>query len=337
MNYLKNYWYVAAAADEVTDRPFARRICDLDIVIYRGRDGQAIALQDFCPHRGLPLSLGRIEGNSIRCGYHGMLVDCQGQCESMPGQTNINRLNGIDSYATAECYGYIWLWLGEQRLADPAKLPQMPWGEGGNWAFGGGMYHMQCDYQLLIDNLMDLTHETYVHASSIGQPEIEEAKPVTTLEGNEVVLTRWMHSITPPPFWERLYGSNEKVDRWQICRFFPPSNVHIDVGVARAGSGAPQGDRSQGISALVCDFITPETPTSCWYFWGFARDFRTGEAALTDEIRQGQGAIFSEDMAVLEAQQRRLLAYPDRRLVTLDIDSGGAVSRRVIQRLLDSQ
>ena len=337
MNYPKNFWYVAASADEVTDKTLARKICGLDVVIYRGSEGQAIALQDFCPHRGLPLSMGWIEGNSIRCSYHGMLVDCEGQCESMPGQTSINRLNGIDSYPIAERYGYIWIWMGDASLADVEKLPKMPWGEGGDWAFGGGLYHMKCDYQLLVDNLMDLTHETYVHASSIGQHEIEESKPETTKEGDEVLLTRWMYDITPPPFWANLYGSNEKVDRWQICRFMLPSNVHIDVGVAKAGTGAPEGDRSQGISALVCDFITPETETSCWYFWGMARDFKTDDEKLTDEIRQGQGAIFEEDMAVLEAQQQRLLSNPDRRLVTLDIDSGGAVSRRVIQRILDKQ
>ena len=198
MNFPKNYWYVAATADELTDKPLARKLCGLDVVLYRGSQGQAIALQDFCPHRGLPLSMGWIEGDSIRCSYHGMLVDCEGQCESMPGQTSINRLDGIASYPVAERYGYIWFWPGDPREASEDQLPDMPWGEGGDWAFGGGLYHMQCNYQLLIDNLMDLTHETYVHSSSIGQHEIEESKPETRLEGNNVVLERWMHDINPP-------------------------------------------------------------------------------------------------------------------------------------------
>jgi len=87
----------------------------------------------------------------------------------------------------------------------------------------------------------------------------------------------------------------------------------------------------------VVDFITPETDTSHHYFWGMARNFKPQDAALTDSIRQGQGKIFSEDMEMLERQQRNLLAHPERKLLALNIDAGGVQSRRVIERWLQAE
>jgi vanillate O-demethylase monooxygenase subunit len=255
----------------------------------------------------------------------------------MPGQPNIHRLQGISSFPVLEKFGYVWIWAGDPALADPARLPPLPWGEGTGWTFGGGVYNIACNYQLLIDNLMDLTHETYVHPNSIGQPEIDEAKPDVSVNGDEVFVTRWMHNIEPPPFWANMIKTTEACDRWQICRFVPPSNVFIDVGVALAGTGAPQGDRSKGITGLVIDLITPETETSCWYFWGMARNFNIDDAGLTADIIKNQGAVFAEDEVVLEAQQRSISRNPAHRLVNLDIDRGGSYVRKVIGRLTQAE
>ena len=140
-------------------------------------------------------------------------------------------------------------------------------------AHGGGLYHIRCDYRLMIDNLMDLTHETYVHATSIGQKEIDEAPPKTTSHGDEVVTSRFMENVMPPPFWQMLRGNgladDVPVDRWQICRFTPPSHVMIEVGVAHAGHGGYDAPADLKASSIVVDFITPESDTSIWYFWGW--------------------------------------------------------------------
>ena len=194
----------------------------------------------------------------------------------------------------------------------------------------------------MIDNLMDLTHETYVHASSIGQKEIDEAPPVTTVEGNEVVTARHMENIMAPPFWRMALRGNNladdvPVDRWQICRFSPPSHVLIEVGVAHAGKGGYHAPAQAKASSIVVDFITPETDTSIWYFWGMARNFNPQDQALTATIREGQGKIFSEDLEMLERQQQNLLDHPHRALLKLNIDSGGVQSRRVLERIIASE
>jgi vanillate O-demethylase monooxygenase subunit len=337
----KNTWYVAATADELTDKPLARTLCNERMVFYRNAQGQVTALEDFCPHRGAPLSLGSIVDGNLVCGYHGLVMGEDGKTVSMPNQ-RVQSFPCIKRFAAQERYGFIWVWPGDAALADPALIHHLEWADNPQWAYGGGLYHIACDYRLMIDNLMDLTHETYVHASSIGQKEIDEAPVTTKVEGDSVVTSRFMQNVMAPPFWQAaLRGNgladNVPVDRWQICRFTPPSHVLIEVGVAHAGKGGYDAPAEHKAGSIVVDFITPETNTSIWYFWGMARHFNPGDSELTETIRMGQGKIFAEDLEMLEQQQRNLLAHPDRALLKLNIDAGGVQSRRILQRIIASE
>ena len=150
------------------------------------------------------------------------------------------------------------------------------------------------------------------------------------------------NGIQAPPFWKMAMRANglddsATVDRWQICRFLPPSQILIDVGVALAGQGGFDAPAEAKASSVVTDFITPETETSIWYFWGMARRFRSEDAELTASIREGQGRIFAEDREMLERQQLNLLQHPERRLLMLNIDAGGVQARRVIERLVAAE
>jgi len=223
-----------------------------------------------------------------------------------------------------------------------AKLPHLAWAESPDWAYGGGLYHIQCDYRLMIDNLMDLTHETYVHTTSIGQKEIDETPVTTKTVGDEVITSRFMNGVMAPPFWRANMHSNNlpvdhPVDRWQICHFTPPSHVMIEVGVALAGHGGYDAPADKKVASIVVDFLTPETETSMWYFWGMARNFNVKDKNLTAQIKEGQGKVFAEDTAVLEAQQRNLTLYKNRKLLMLNIDAGGVQSRRIIDRLIAAE
>jgi vanillate O-demethylase monooxygenase subunit len=334
----KNTWYVACTPDEIADKPLGRQICGEKIVFFRGPEGNVAAVEDFCPHRGAPLSLGSVKDGQLTCGYHGLVMGCEGKAVSMPGQ-RVGGFPAIRRYAVEERYGFIWIWPGDEKLADASKIHHLEWAVSPEWAYGGGLYHINCEYRLMIDNLMDLTHETYVHSSSIGQKEIDEAPVTTRLEGDEVITSRFMENIMPPPFWQlALRGNNLAddvlVDRWQICRFTAPSHVLIEVGVAHAGKGGYNADQQYKASSIVVDFITPESETSHWYFWGMARNFKPEDAALTASIREGQAKIFGEDMQMLELQQQNLSANPHRKLLKLNIDAGGVQSRKILDKIM---
>ncbi len=336
--FIKNAWYVACMPDDFQDKPLGRKICGESMVFYRGVQGQPVALEDFCPHRGAPLSLGFVKDGNLVCGYHGLEMGCEGKTIAMPGQ-RVRGFPAIRSFPVVERYGFVWVWPGQADKASEDLIPKFEFFDNPAWAYGGGLYHIACDYRLMVDNLMDLTHETYVHASTIGQKEIDEVPCVTKTEGDHVTTSRFMENITAPPFWKMALRGNKladdvPVDRWQICHFTPPSHVMIEVGVAHAGHGGYHAPDNVKAYSVVVDFITPETETSIWYFWGMARKFQPQDAALTASIREGQGKIFSEDLQMLELQQKNLLAHPTRELLKLNIDAGGVQSRRVIDRLL---
>jgi len=339
--FIENAWYVACSVSELealSPKPLARTICNHKMVFFRGPEGNPVALEDFCPHRGAPLSLGKVCEGKLVCGYHGLEMGHEGKAVSMPGQ-RVTGFPAIQVYAAVERYGFLWVWPGDQTVADVAQLPSFDFLDHPAWAYGGGMYHVKADYRLMIDNLMDLTHETYVHANSIGQPEIDETPSTTRVEGDQVILQRHMTDIKAPPFWQMAMTAHgldphAKVDRWQICRFTPPSHVMINVGVALAGRGGFDAPLESKVSSVVVDFITPETERSHWYHWGMARQFKPGDTALTEKIKEGQGKIFSEDLGILEQQQANIERWPDRRLLMLNIDSGGVKSRRIISKYL---
>lgn len=334
----KNTWYVACTPDEIAGKPLGRQICGEKIVFYRGAEGKVAAVEDFCPHRGAPLSLGFVRDGQLVCGYHGLEMGCDGKVVGMPGQ-RVRGFPCIGSYAVEERHGFIWVWPGDKALADATQIPDLEWASNPEWAFGGGLYHINCNYQLMIDNLMDLSHENYVHSTSIGQKEIDEAPVTTKTECNTVVTSRFMENVMPPPFWRTALEANKlsgdvPVDRWQICRFTPPAQVMIEVGVAHAGNGGYTAPSDVKASAIVVDFMTPETETTHWYFWGMARHFQPHDEDLTKTIRAGQDKIFSEDRQMLEMQQANLTKYPERKLLMLNIDTGGVQSRRMLDKLI---
>ncbi|MFK7828690.1 MAG: Rieske 2Fe-2S domain-containing protein [Congregibacter sp.] len=339
ISFPRNCWYVAATPDEVQEKPLGRVLCGKSMVLFRTAGGQVSALEDFCPHRGAPLSLGTVEDGLLVCGYHGMQMSADGKCAGMAGQSVERFKKGIQSYPALERHGYIWVWPGVAALANADLIPDLHWARSPDWAFGGGMFHIQCDYRLLIDNLLDLTHETYVHATSIGQPEIEESAPDTSREGQHVSVSRFMADIPAPPFWQDALRANHLdpdllVDRWQVCRFTPPGSVMIDVGVAHAGHGGIEAPLDRRASGIVVDLITPATESSCWYFWGMARNFNVRDSVLTRSIRESQLKIFTEDLEMLESQQRNLAAHPGRPLMSLNIDRGGVEARKILQDLI---
>jgi phenylpropionate dioxygenase-like ring-hydroxylating dioxygenase large terminal subunit len=338
-----NAWYAAAWSHEIKHELAARTVCNKDMVLYRRSGGEVAALEDACWHRLLPLSMGHLKGDEVVCGYHGLVFNATGRCTYMPAQKTINPSACVRAYPVAERHRLVWVWPGDPALADPAKIPDFHWNDGTEWVGEGGtFYSLKCDYRLVIDNLMDLTHETYVHAGSIGDEAITSAPFDVTHTDRTATVTRWMINIEPPPFWAKQLGRpGEHVDRWQIIYFQAPSTVVGDVGVAVTGTGAPQGDRSQGVNGAFLAAITPESDTTCHYFWNFVRTFRTDDEQLTRDINkahvnEGKG-VYDQDHVVLEAQQIAIDRNPRMPFYNLNIDAGALWARKLIDRMLDEE
>ncbi|CAM4195611.1 Rieske 2Fe-2S domain-containing protein [Kerstersia similis] len=346
-----NAWYAAAYDVEITHALLARTICKQDMVFYRRTDGVVAALEDACWHRLLPLSMGRLEGDELVCGYHGLVFNSAGRCTHMPSQETLNPSACVRTFPVVERHRFVWVWPGDPAKADPALIPDLHWNHDPEWAGDGKRISVKCDYRLVIDNLMDLTHETFVHGSSIGNRAVAEAPFVATHGDRTATVTRWMENIEAPPFWagqiKQARGYVGPVDRWQIIRFEAPCTVTIDVGVAETGTGAippggnagdpNAGDRSCGVNGFVLNTITPETDGTCHYFWAITRNYLTDEQRLTHQMREGVSSIFREDEVVLEAQQRAIDARPGHKFYNLNIDAGSMWARRLIDGLIEQE
>ena len=335
-------WYAAAYDVEVGRSLLARTIAQHHLVLYRRSDGQAAALENACWHRLMPLSEGKLEGDNVACGYHGLVYDGDGRCVFMPSQQTINPAARVRSYPLVERHRFVWVWLGDPARADPAQVPDLHWNDDPEWGGDGKVIHAKCSYKLVIDNLMDLTHETFVHAGSIGQSAVAEVPFQVTHGPDTAKVTRWMIDIDPPPFlrmqleWKRREPAG-RVDRWQIIDFRPPSTIVIDVGVAPTGTGAPEGDRSQGINGMVLNTITPETETTCHYFWALTRNYCIADQQLTTLLREGNARVFAQDEAALAAQQQAIERYPEKQFYNLNIDGGAMLARRLLDQMIAAE
>ena len=339
-----NGWYVAAWDHEVTSQGIlARTIANTPLALYRTKDGRAVALHDACWHRLAPLSMGKLHGeDGIQCPYHGLVYNSAGRCKVMPAQETLNPSAAVASYPVVEQHRFLWVWLGDPALADPTLVPDMHQMNHPDWAGDGKTIAADCNYQLILDNLMDLTHEEFVHSSSIGQAELSESDFEVTHTDTTVTMTRWMIDVPPPPFWkkninDKFPGYEGNVDRWQIIHYYYPGTICLDLGVAKTGTGAPEGDRSQGVNCYGMNTISPETDRTSHYFWGFMRNYCLDSQLITTQQREGVAGVFAEDEAMLNAQQAAIDANPGYEFYSLNIDAGGMWVRRILEKALAAE
>ena len=332
MTFLRNAWYAACwATDLLPGETLAKTILCDPVVLWRDSAGDPVALEDRCCHRHLPLSLGRVTEDTIQCGYHGLEFGADGDCVKVPGQGKVPPGAQVRSYPVIEKYSMVWLWPGEASCADEGAIPELPWLDSPGWVSTGGHIHMKADYRLLIDNLLDLTHVTYIHKNTIAGDPQEALVPVSTArDGDAIRVERWMLGFTAPPMYDLARKFDGKVDRWQLIKWQAPSTVTLDIGCADADTGAPSGDRSQGISMWSNHIITPETETTTHYHWAFARNYKLDDVEVSEVLAKGGLQTFMEDVVVLERQQEALGTVGDRPVVDINIDNAPMQFRRIL-------
>jgi vanillate O-demethylase monooxygenase subunit len=332
--FLNNHWYVAASDTEIGRTPLRRLLLNQPVVMYRTLDGKAVALEDRCAHRHLPLSMGRLDGDVLECAYHGARYDCSGKCIKVPGQSQVPPQAQVKSYPLVERYHWLWIWMGDPALADPSKITDYHWLDDPNWGARTAYLHVKANWQLIVDNLLDLTHLAYVHKTTIGNDAlVEKAEVKVTRSDNNVVVTRWTIDAEAPPTFVKAGKFTGPVDRWQIIDFTPPAFLRLDVGATPTGTGAPQGTRVGGIGMRNLNAITPETENTSHYFWGQAHDFDVNNPATSDMLLGQLRTAFMEDVGVFEAQQRNMELCPDAPQFEINADGGLMAARRIIQRL----
>jgi vanillate O-demethylase monooxygenase subunit len=332
--WLKNCWYVAAHAHDVTNTLLARRILNEPIIFWRTTEGTVSALKDRCAHRLVPLSAGRVAGDVVECGYHGMAFAGDGRCVAVPGQDGVPASARVRAYPVVERHGLIWVWMGDAGLADDTLVPNIFWMDQPGWAVSKGYHHVRADYRLVGDNLLDLSHESFLHTHTIGDDVVVNTPvKVDVADGMVVRAHRDMPGIEAPPFFALLLGSDEPIDRMQTAVFHPPSTHMTLVRIQPAG----QPDRL--LDGRAIHLLTPETATSTHYHWGFARSYHLDDIDLTEKVRLATTRTFDEDAVMLALQQEGVDEEPDGPFprLALRVDAGPVQGRRLLGMLIDRE
>jgi phenylpropionate dioxygenase-like ring-hydroxylating dioxygenase large terminal subunit len=338
MSFVRNAWYVACWAHDLTDRPVPQTVLGENIVLWRGADGKARAAEDLCPHRFLPLSLGRVKGDDLQCGYHGLVFDGEGGCVGAPTQTMPPAECRIRSYPVHENMGMIWIWTGDPALADPADVYDLPEYHMPGWgvAFGDAL-DVEANYLLLCDNLCDPTHVNYVHPSTLGNPD--EINAPVSFEGTSWgVLTERLTPDSKPTGFVSAFGRHEgRVDMWQRYLMYTPSVSIIDFGAVAAGTGTHEEGGEGRIQVFSCHFMTPITQTRTIDRWLHVRNFQPDDPSAGERISEQFRIAFAEDKEILQAVQAEEDRHAGRRKVGLDLDASAGLFRHKVNRLLRTE
>lgn len=340
--FARNQWYVAAYGHEVGRELLGRTVLGEPLVLYRSeRDGAPVVLHDRCVHRRYPLSQPptRLDGDRIVCGYHGFTYDTTGACVSVPGQQRIPRTARVATYPVVEQDSLVWVWIGDPALADPAAIPRAPHLDSPGWVTVRGMEPVAADYGLLVDNLLDLSHETYLHGGYIGTPEVAET-PITT-EVDEsagiVRVSRHMDDAACPPFYARSTGIEGRITRWQDIEYHAPCLYLLHSRIAPVGV-LPEADGSDpnGFHTEITYAITPSADGAVYDFWMVSRDWATDDDEVSAFLRSSNHAVVMQDVDALTLLQRTL--GDERhgyRELSINIDTGGLAARRILARLAE--
>jgi phenylpropionate dioxygenase-like ring-hydroxylating dioxygenase large terminal subunit len=334
--FLRNAWYAAAWDSEVGETPLARQMLGEPVVLFRDGEGQVAALVDRCPHRLTPLSMGDLVGGNIRCGYHGMQFDRTGNCTHIPGQSLIPPGARVGAYPLILRYGLIWLWMGDAALADPALLPQVRRHGDDGWAVVDGGYQLhQANYKIIVENLMDPAHTTFVHKNTIANPAAEEAAVKVERDGTTIRAFRWLENSQPSPFdkQSRDFG-DAQVDRCQSFSFTPPGTSFVDICTMTAGLPKEDAAMDTGIRNHSYKFLTPETGASTHIFWLHVRNHRVGDVPWEERFRSNLDTTFWEDNVIASAVQIEQERTGVSQYVALAIDKAPVMALRQIDQMI---
>jgi len=332
----RNGWYVAAFANEVTDKPIARTILNKPVALYRKANGEAVAVGGRCPHRGFPLGKSFVENDQLVCGYHGITFDSDGKCTRIPSQEVLPGTLGIPKYPLVEHGMWLWIWPGEPELADTSLLPDLEeigFSEEGMYQFPLFFFEVASRYQLLNDNLLDLTHLAFLHGSNIGTLDNATTPEEVSREERVLRSRRYVREGAPSQSIRSRLGYEGLVDQTVGMDFYLPG-FHAGIGDHFYSSDAPEKEGQLLQKGRVFHAVTPSTFTSSYYWFGLA----TTDPDAEQGARVDLAPVLAEDVfASEEIEKSIVLAGGSMAELMIKSDKTAVLGRRMLQEMMDRE
>ncbi|MDB5714143.1 MAG: DdmC [Sphingomonadales bacterium] len=333
MTFVRNAWYVAALAEELDDGLLGRTLLGDPVVLYRQNDGSCAALFDLCPHRFAPLSMGGIKDGHVQCPYHGLEFDGAGQCVHNPhGNGARPAALNVRSFPVVERDGLIWIWLGNADQAVGSTIPDYGCRVEAGRRTIGGHASVACNYKLLVDNLMDLGHAQYVHRANAQTDAFDRVRREVKVDGETIYNLMMYPKGSPTVFVSKFFDfGDQPIDLWNDIRWDAVGSMRNFI--AFAPSGTP---KEQSHSSMGTHIVTPETETTCHYFYGASRNFAVDDASADELFREWQRqALIVEDKPMVEAIEtmQPVVGRYGFRAAMLACDEAAVRVSRAIERL----
>ena len=334
-SFVRNAWYVAGWSHEFGDELRAVEILAQPLVMLRESGGTLRALEDRCPHRLLPLSMGKRVGDAIQCGYHGMTFDGTGRCVRVPGQDNAPRSAFVETYPVEERHGVVWVWMGE---GEPGPLFDLPQLSDPSWhAHHGGHLEIRANYLNVAENLVDPAHVSFVHPTTLGSAASENVPVHVSTSGEVISAWRWIRNAPPVGFFQAFGGFEGNVDRWHYYHLHLPSTAVIDFGSIDAGTNdESEGTRDRGVRIFAIHFVTPVREDLTIDHWMHVRNVAP-EAEASERMDAMFRTAFGEDKAILEAVHLSEIRPQRRRPIRIAIDKAPGVYRKRIREAVAAE
>ncbi len=340
--FLQNAWYCAGWDYEIHQGRkaiVARKIAGERVVLYRTPEGKVVALEDRCPHRQAALSLGRKEGNGLRCMYHGLKFNSAGLCEEIPGQTMVPAGTCVRSFPVIEKDNWVWVWMGDPRKADP-ELICFAVGPGDqNWNIRTSQMHVETNYRREIENLADLSHIAWVHENTVGgDRKYSEMKPQFEILPRGLHTQCWVRSVAPTGAVVHLFPEGTKLDISLDIQHTVPCNWIMRFRAFTAGIATDgPSDGKLLVDSWTCQAVTPCDDDSVDYYYSWGASNETEFPGLSDLLGRTLDEAFTEDRIMLEAQHQRRKERPDRALLNISNDVGPNKMLWVLDKLIHEE
>lgn len=332
--FAQNCWYMVTDVEDVAgDKPLAVKVAGEELVLYRDTENKIVAMADLCPHRMAPLSMGRIEGDDIRCMYHGIRFGSDGQCKEVPGQEMVPKSFCVKKYAVYEGHEWVWVWIGDQSKANQALLPNQHFHDPKFFNVRKGSVEFNASYELFNDNTCDLSHVSFVHESTFGATGHDEwavRQPVTTLHDRSVQVDRWMEGISIPHVPGQKVDYSSRFEHVLPGVFIMDLQAHPEGTAKKLNYGNPPEEMKPLYHAGTIQTMRPITETTSRFYFSIVAPLWTSEKLLDDDIEFAKLG-FIEDKMMCEAQQRAISSHPDKHLRMTSHDKAGAHIRKLIR------
>ncbi len=317
---IRDDWYVVCEESALRSKPIARTLLGTPIVVFRDSRGEVGALLDRCPHRNVPLSLGRVEGEDLQCGYHGWRFNREGRCTGVPGLCGSasDKARRVESFATRVHAGFVWVY------ATPDEEPVreayvVPHASDRRYTTIRHVVDFEGTVHATAENALDVPHTAFLHKGLFrGDADRNEIEVVVTRH-HDRVEAQYIGEPRPEGLIGKLLspsgGTVEHFDRFML-----PSIAQVEY---RLGAES---------HVVATTMLTPVEDHLTRMFASVSFRMPIPGGLIASALKPLALRIVKQDVAMLKRQTETVKRFGGERYHSTEIDALGPAIGKLMRQ-----